>query len=235
MVEIYVGTCGWLYNWNEGGTLDWYVGESGLNAVELNASFYRFPYKNQVKGWAKKGSGLRWAVKVHRRVTHVHKFAGEALDYWNKFVELFEPMDALIDFYLFQLPPSYKCDEEGLRRIEGFLEHVRDKRKVAVEFRNAGCFNDRIAKWGEDNGIVIVSVDSPIGVWITSTRGIVYLRMHGRTEWYGHEYTEDEMREDAKKIAALSPQKVYVFFNNDVWMLENARYMKRLLEEIMAK
>ncbi|MEM4913906.1 MAG: DUF72 domain-containing protein, partial [Desulfurococcaceae archaeon] len=70
-MEVYVGTSGWLYDWNEGASLDWYVEESGLNAVELNASFYRFPFRNQVKGWSIKGSTLRWSVKVHRSITHL--------------------------------------------------------------------------------------------------------------------------------------------------------------------
>ncbi|MEM4061454.1 MAG: DUF72 domain-containing protein, partial [Desulfurococcaceae archaeon] len=29
-MEVYVGTSGWLYDWNEGASLDWYVEESGL-------------------------------------------------------------------------------------------------------------------------------------------------------------------------------------------------------------
>ena len=37
-LRVYVGTSGWAYFWNPDG-LDWYVRNSGLNAVELNASF----------------------------------------------------------------------------------------------------------------------------------------------------------------------------------------------------
>jgi uncharacterized protein YecE (DUF72 family) len=38
-MEVYVGTSGWAYGWNEGGNLEWFVGNAGLNAVELNASY----------------------------------------------------------------------------------------------------------------------------------------------------------------------------------------------------
>ena len=61
-MNVFVGTSGWLYGWNRGGNLDWYLQNSGLNAVELNASFYRFPYKNQVAGWAGKGTELSIGV-----------------------------------------------------------------------------------------------------------------------------------------------------------------------------
>lgn len=76
MVKVFVGTSGWLYDWNLDSTFDWYVRNSGLNAVELNASFYRFPFRNQVTSWTRKGSGLRWAVKVHRYITHVKRLRG---------------------------------------------------------------------------------------------------------------------------------------------------------------
>ncbi|MEO0119416.1 MAG: DUF72 domain-containing protein, partial [candidate division WOR-3 bacterium] len=69
-MEIYVGTSGWYYDWNLEGTFDWYLKNSKLNAVELNVSFYRFPFPNQVKSWANKGKSLRWAIKVSRIITH---------------------------------------------------------------------------------------------------------------------------------------------------------------------
>jgi len=53
-LKALVGTSGWLYDWNEGGDLRWYVENSGLNAIELNASFYRFPFPSQVKGWSRR-------------------------------------------------------------------------------------------------------------------------------------------------------------------------------------
>ena len=62
------------YSWNEGGSLEWFCENSGLNAVELNMSFYKFPFPNQVKGWARKGSRLRWAIKVNRLIAHDRKF-----------------------------------------------------------------------------------------------------------------------------------------------------------------
>ena len=63
-MKFFVGTSGWMYDWNEESSLDWYVKNSRLNAIELNASFYRFPFPNQVKHWAVAGKSLSWAVKV---------------------------------------------------------------------------------------------------------------------------------------------------------------------------
>lgn len=231
-MEIYVGTSGWLYDWNEGASLDWYVEESGLNAIELNASFYRFPFRNQVKSWSAKGRSLKWSIKVHRSITHMRKLGENSLSIWSKFNEPISIMDNIIDFYLFQLPPNYTCKDENLEKIRFFNDKTKLNRRMAIEFRHESCFNDKIVKWAEDLGITIVSIDAPIATWIVSTNGITYLRMHGREVWYGYEYSKTELAEIAKIIKNLNPLIVYVFFNNDHWMLENARYMKKTLEEI---
>jgi len=229
-LEVYVGTSGWLYDWNEGSSLDWYIEESGLNAVELNASFYRFPFRNQVASWAWKGRGLRWSVKVHRSITHLRRLSGNAIETWGKFRSLFEPLDDAVDFYLFQMPPSFICTESNLERIKLFHQKSGLGQRMAVEFRHDSCFNEGTSEWGRRTGLTVVSIDAPTAKWIVESRGIIYLRMHGRTAWYAHEYSEGELREVAERIHSLNPAKVYVFFNNDHWMLENARLMKSLLE-----
>jgi uncharacterized protein YecE (DUF72 family) len=233
-LKVYVGTSGWLYDWNLGGSLDWYIKYSGLNAVELNASFYRFPFPSQVKGWARKSRprGLRWAVKVNRSITHYRRLTDRALELWPRFRRLFQPLEeaGLLDFYLFQLPPSYKCDSERLARLEGLVARVGlEPWRVAVEFRNESCFTHEIVRFAEGLGFTLVSIDSPMGTWIASSNGIVYLRMHGRSAWYAHDYSEEELREVARQILELRPESVYVFFNNNHWMLENARAMLEIL------
>jgi uncharacterized protein YecE (DUF72 family) len=40
-MELFVGTSGWFYSWNPDGSFDWFSRFSGLNAVELNMSFYK--------------------------------------------------------------------------------------------------------------------------------------------------------------------------------------------------
>jgi len=230
-LEVYVGTSGWLYDWNEGASLDWYIEESGLNAVELNASFYRFPFRNQVASWARKGKGLKWSVKVHRSITHLRRLSGKAFETWGKFYDLFKPLDEAVDFYLFQMPPQFTCVEDNLERVRLFHHNTGLGPRMAVEFRHESCFNDEIAEWGRRIGLTVVSIDAPIATWIVETGGVIYLRMHGRTAWYGHEYSEGELREIVERIRSLDPVKVYVFFNNDHWMLENARLMKSLLEK----
>lgn len=234
MVEVFVGTSGWAYFWNPDG-LEWYVRNSGLNAVELNASFYRFPFRNQVRGWVRRGAGLRWAVKVHRSITHYRKLSQASYSTWAKFRALFEPMEPLIDYYLLQLPPSYAMTAAGVERLKAFAQATGLGPRLAVEFRHPSWFSDEGLSVLKEVGATAVSVDSPEIIHYWASNDSVYARLHGRTAWYAHDYSDEELREIAVRIAGLSPRKVYVFLNNDHWMLENARAMKEILAETLGR
>ena len=229
-MNIFVGTSGWAYPWNTGGNLDWYISESGLNAVELNMSFYRLPFERMIDSWSVKGKPLRWVVKVNRMITHVYKFSAEALKFWDKFFNLFKPLDSLIDFYLFQLPPSTRPVAASL--IADFISSINLKGRVAFEARNIEWFNEAYIKWAENLEAVFVSVDCPkLPLNIYNVNGLVYVRMHGRSAWYTHYYSEAELKEVSERILKTKPDKVYVFFNNDKGMLENAQSMLQILRE----
>jgi uncharacterized protein YecE (DUF72 family) len=229
-MKFFVGTSGWYYSWNEERSLDWFVANSGLNAVELNASFYRFPSSNMVKSWAKKGSGLRWAVKVNRLITHRFKFSEKAFQSWQKFRDLFSPLDANVDFYLFQLHP--RITPESAASIEEFAEKAGLQERFALEVRNQEWVKDEWVSWASKLGITWVSVDSPdFPLDVYNTDGLVYERMHGRTAWYAHHYSDEELREVAEKIVKAKPEKAYVFFNNDTDMLVNSRKMLEILRK----
>lgn len=229
-VELFIGTSGWSYDWNSGGNLDWYLMHSGLNAVELNMSFYRFPFKNQVSGWAKKGKDLSWCVKVHRCVTHQYKFNDTARTTWQQFLDLFAPLDPLIDYYLFQAPPSMK----NVDRLVEFFTDLPFQEKCVLEIRNKSLLLDDSACRRLQEYVPLVSVDSPEAKNRIFDSSPLYLRMHGRTDWYQHEYPEEELKETAELIRDTHAENVYIFFNNNHAMLKNARRMRHILaREIM--
>lgn len=233
-MKIFVGTSGWAYPWNEGGNFAWYAQNSGLNSVELNASFYRFPYPNQVKGWAKRGKDFRWIIKVNRLVTHVYKFGGKALETWKRFRELFLPLDPYVDFYLFQMPPILTT--ASMERIGGFFSKTKLEGRFALEARRGEWFSGECVKWARELGLTFVSVDAPgLPNEIYKASDSVYLRMHGRTAWYSHNYSKGELGGVAKKILEKKPRRAYVMFNNDMDMLANAREMKKLLNKLLKK
>lgn len=227
-MDAFVGTSGWYYEWNKKKNLDWFVQNSGLNTVELNFSFYRFPFPSQIETWNMKGAGLRWSIKVHRSITHWHRFNENALDIWNNFQEVFEPMDQLIDFYLFQVPPKFNDVTKALK----FAEDAGLDERFALEIRNKELLgNDELCA-ELTKKVTLVSVDSPDYRNRIFPGKIVYMRMHGREGWYSYDYSQKEIEETARKISESEPVKVYVYFNNDHNMLENARVMLKVWSEL---
>jgi uncharacterized protein YecE (DUF72 family) len=227
-MKIFVGTSGWYYDWNKNKTLDWYIENSNLNAIELNASFYRFPFPNQVKSWAKKGSSLHWVVKVNKLITHQYRFSDRSLTTWKKFFELFSPLHKYIDYFLFQLPPGLTPKMKD--KIAEFIKKAKIAKKCALEPRNEMWFKDDLVKWAASLGITWVSIDAPEFTRdIFTTTKNVYLRMHGRTDWYSHDYKDRELKEICERIITAKPQKLYVFFNNNHAMLKNAKRMYEVL------
>ena len=228
-MRIFVGTSGWSYTWNAGNNLRWYVEHSGLNTVELNSSFYRFPFPSYIKSWLKWGKKLRWSIKVNRLITHIYRFNKKSYSTWGKFSNLFKPMESLIDFFLFQLPPRF--GPGSLEQLQFFLHTVNLGNKAAVEFRNPSWFDKRFIDWAKEIGITWVSVDSPeLPREIYRTSDCVYLRMHGRTEWYNHNYTVRELKKVAEKISNGGAKNCYIYFNNNHHMLDNAQRMRETLQ-----
>jgi uncharacterized protein YecE (DUF72 family) len=178
-----------------------------------------------------KGQGLRWSIKVNRFVTHIFKFGEKAFQSWEKFRNLFAPLEANTDFFLFQAPPS--LTPKSASQIAKFFEKTRLGRRFALEVRNSKWFNDEYTKWAAKLSITWVSVDSPdFPRDVFNTSDVVYVRMHGRTAWYAHLYSDEELKEVAERIFNAKPEKAYVFFNNDHAMLENARKMLSILKEL---
>jgi len=222
-MKLYTGTSGWSYPWNPDG-LEWYM-STGLNAVELNSSFYHFPYKNSIASWKRKteGKDFRWSVKVNKNITHTHKLNEGSYGLWRRFLDLFRPLDDNVDFYLFQLPPSFKGSDENMDRIERFVDQsgIEDRARIAVEPRDAGWLD--YAGAFRTLGVTLVSVDCPDFQWILNTSDASYLRFHGHKEWYAYTYSDKELAEFADKQRALGCDRNYAFFNNDTGMLENTR------------
>lgn len=234
-MKFFIGTSGFMYNWNPDG-LEWYLKNSNLNSLELNMPFYRFPFPSMVSSWAKKTKEVkkdfRWVIKVNRLVTHIFKFNKKAFGTWKKFEKIFSPLDEFISFYLFQLPPSMSIKAKS--RITEFIKKTNLRERFALEAREKSWFSKEGIDFAKNNNITFVSVDAPTFTQLPRevfcVNGNIYLRMHGRSEWYSHNYSDNELKEVLQKIIVKKPKNVYIFFNNNHEMLENAQKLKNLVE-----
>lgn len=227
-MDAFVGTSGWYYDWNKKKNLDWFIQNSGLNSVELNASFYRFPLPGQIEGWKRKGTGLRWSIKVHRSITHWRQLSESSLETLGKFQGLFEPMDHLVDFYLFQVPPNF----DDVARVLRFAEAAKLGKRFTLEVRNKELLGNDEACAELMKKVTLVSVDSPDYRNRIFPGKTVYMRMHGREGWYSYNYSKAEISETIGKIRHIRPEKAYIYFNNNHNMLENARMTLEVFSDL---
>ncbi len=229
-MEIFVGTAGWSNPiWNPGG-LKWYQEKSQLNAVELTMSFYQLPTPMQVAEWAQVGKDLAWSVKVNRSVTQLFRFNHTAQEHFAHFRKLFQPLDHLISHYVFQLPPNmHPTMRKG---IEAFFIDTGLGSRIALEWRNPKWFMEEQIEWASDLGICLVSADAPsIPRDILCINETVFLRLHGRSDWFLHHYSRKELGHIAQAIRDTGCKKLYAFLDNESAQLKNARAFFSILRE----
>lgn len=223
--KIFIGTSGWSYNdWigrfypSELDRKEWFNFYcKWFNSTEVNMSFYRFPFPSVVKSWYRKSpKDFNFTFKANRQITHERKF--ECVDsLMKKFCSLVDLVQEKLGCVLWQLPPSMHYSERNLGLLDGFLDQVEGRKNV-LEFRHKSWW--RRETYGllkrHNAAFCVVSCPSLPEEFIV-TSDIAYIRLHGKSNWYRHEYTEEELTEWAKRIkrAGENCKEIYCYFNND--------------------
>ncbi len=177
--------------------------------VEINNTFYRMPDTALLERWAQEvPEGFAFTLKAPQRITHSRAaFLGDRLG-----------------MLLFQLPPSLRKD---LPRLRDFLGALPPERRVAVEFRHASWHDDEVYETLRARGAALCVMEdddeeeaSPFVV----TSQDAYLRLR-RTQ-----YTEDDLRAWADRIAAQPLERAWVYFKHEDEA--SAPRFARLLDEM---
>lgn len=224
---ISIGTSGYTYSWNKGGAnkFKWYV-EQGFNSVEINGSFYRFPLASWVTNWnTNSPKSFRFSIKVHRSITHYAKLGDEAVKLWNRFRKPLDPIDEKIDYWLFQMPSSFRYSRNNMDKIKNFEKKSNLDNKAVIEFRDSSWWGKRALKEVKEAEIAFCSVDAPLlPTSLINLHEISYLRLHGSTHWYNYVYSEKELNRFLTKIKKARAKKKAIYLNNDHGMLQNGLY-----------
>lgn len=220
---FWIGTSGWNYpDWRgsfypqglpQKQWLQHYTAH--FKAVEINATFYR-KFKDQTyHNWfARTPEGFRFVLKAPRAITHVKHLVDpdEDIQAFDRSAHLLAEKLGLI---LLQIAPQTPYNPQ---RLKNALSVFSQPSKIAVEFRHKAWLTEEIYHLLRDFGAVLVNSDYP-GHPLTDclTSAVGYLRLHGRTRWYDHDYTPEELEsiaETAQRMAADGAKEVYIFFNN---------------------
>ena len=203
---------------------------SFFNTVEINSTFYRFPKKSSMKRWFRESpEDFVFSVKVNKHITHIKRLKdvkGELQDFYEV---VSDSLKEKTGAFLFQMPPSFRYSKGNLDRILGSLspEYLN-----VVEFRHISWWNDDVLRALSQNKIIFCSVSAPnLPEKLIKTTDTVYVRFHGKENWYRYNYSEDELKLWADWIKKENPKNLFVYFNNDFFAYapENALLFKRLI------
>jgi uncharacterized protein YecE (DUF72 family) len=188
--------------------LAWY--SARLPAVEINNTFYRMPATDMLRNWAATTPDeFRFAIKASRRITHIARLKGEAAaDSVNYLYTRLAELGAKRGPVLFQLPPNLKKD---LPRLEAFLGMLPVDHRAAFEFRNETWFDDEVydalRRAGASLCVSEREDNAPPLLVATADWGYVRLRLE--------EYSDDDLRDWAARLAATDWAEIYAFFMHE--------------------
>lgn len=223
MEPVRIGCSGWSYrDWRDGlyrgvpqrRWLGRYAEE--FDTVEVNATFYRLPRERTVGDWVEQTPpGFSFAVKGSRHLTHIRRLrdTGTGLRrFWEPLAPLREA--GRLGPVLWQLPETFARDDAVLDEFLAALPEARH----CFEFRHRSWFAAPVRAALERHGAALVIADDPRrDLPAAKPLGpLAYLRLH-----YGHRgrrgnYSEAELDQWRRRIAAWrSRRAVFVYLNND--------------------
>ena len=221
--KFHIGCSGWSYKaWagkfyppdlKPGEWLAYYA--QHFNTVEVNMSFYRFPFKNMLKGWYERTpKGFLFTLKANRMITHVKKLKGteKLLDSFYSLADLLKEKLACI---LFQMPPSLRKDKH-IKTLEEFLKTLSPDHINVIEFRHKSWFCQEVYDLLSHHGAIFCILSAPdLPSDAVKTGRSAYIRFHGADSWYDYHYTQEELSKWAEEIKKLKVD-TSAYFNNDV-------------------
>ena len=179
-----------------------------LPTVEINVSFYRMPTVKMLADWKTQTPlEFRFAIKAHRRITHLKRLRDVDEDVRWLYERVTELGDRLGPV-LFQLPPSFRQD---LPLLEGFLGTLRPFPYVAVEFRHATWHADATYDLLREYRVALcIAEDEQSREPLVHTAPFGYYRLHRLR------YTEAQLQEWADHLrAAAQIRPAFCYFTHE--------------------
>lgn len=204
-----------------------------FNTLELNVTFYRFPRLPVLEGWyGRSPAGFCFSVKAPRAITHFKKLQGTAGMLADFYEAVTLGLKEKLGCVLFQFPPNFHYTGEHLKLITGSLD---SSFKNVVEFRHESWWHKDVYSELGRAGIAFCGMshpDFPDG--LISNTSHLYYRMHGSSQLYASNYSDEELNRLQDQIKSKdSVKEAYIYFNNDVsgYAVTNAKYLAAKLDE----
>jgi uncharacterized protein YecE (DUF72 family) len=237
-MRILVGCSGWFYpHWRgifyprqEPDTKNWFAYYANVfGTVELNAPFYRWPKPATVRRWKRDAPpNFIYSVKVNQLITHEKRMV-HTKQLVRSYYEMAAVLGDKMGCFLFQFPPSHHFSPSRLKSIVTQLDPAY---RNVVEFRHKSWWRDSVYRALAERGITFCAVSAPrLPATLPPGQRVAYLRLSGRTRWYRHNYSAEELRRWLDQIQKSGAEEAWIYFNNDSdgYAVKNALMLRRML------
>lgn len=201
--------------------------ESGLNALEVNSTFYRLPSESLIKSLISLPQNIAIVIKAWKYITHMKQLKDIGKP-WAEFMRALAPLRSRISAILVQLPPRFvRTDSNYAKLVE--LSKLSKKYGVSVvlEFRDSSWLTGEVYSGLDKMSLAVVGTvirkaqddqrwlgTMPAGTFLPpATNGITYTRVHGGRGYRGL-YSKSELRRLKSQVDRKGAPLNYVFFNN---------------------
>jgi uncharacterized protein YecE (DUF72 family) len=215
-MDLLAGTSGYSYKEWKGsfypeklaadGMLRYYA--ERFPTVEINNTFYRMPDEGMLARWAGEvPDHFAFTLKAPQRITHQKRLKeaeGDVAEFLRRAAVLGPKLGPL----LFQLPPFFKKD---LAVLGSFLENFPPGRQIAFEFRNPSWEDEAVYGMLRARGAMLCTADTDKGdpPPLVATAELGYLRLRREA------YSDADLKDWVKRIAAQPWTRVYVYFKHE--------------------
>lgn len=224
--EVYIGCAKWnktdLKGFYPRGTKDELAYYSTqFNSIELNATFYNSPSKEQVETWKEKTpADFKFFPKIPQSISHYSRLlnTGEKVTAFTDAVALFEEKLGMV---FLQMIDNFK--PKDFQRLEDFVREFPKGIPLAVEVRNAEWFSDRKVREKLYETLQQYHVSNVL-VDTAGRRDMLHMRMTTPTAFiryvganHSSDYSRlDEWIEVIKKWREAGLEKLYFFIHQNI-------------------
>jgi uncharacterized protein YecE (DUF72 family) len=217
-----------------------------LSSIEINGSFYSLQRPTSFRRWYDETpDDFLFSVKGGRFITHMKRLLDVETPLANFFASGVLALGHKLGPVLWQLPPTFRYDEERLAAFFTLLprstsaaaelalrhdERLSEDQVVttpraeramrhAIEVRHPSLATEELYALLRAHDIALVVADTA-GRWPAVeevTSDFVYVRLHGADVLYTSGYTDESLDRWADKVRtwSASGHDVYVYFDND--------------------
>jgi uncharacterized protein YecE (DUF72 family) len=216
-MNVRAGTSGYSYKEWKGnfypadlpavGMLSFYA--KHFSTVEINNTFYRMPAEKVLANWSTQvPDKFAFVLKAPRRITHIKKLkdVGDDVAYLLKTSKVLGEKRGPM---LFQVPPFFS--KKNLPVLLEFLGLLSRADRAALEFRHQSWFDDEVFAMLREHNIALclADADDELTIPFVATADWGYVRLRRP------DYSDDDLRDWAKRIGDQPWKDAFVFFKHE--------------------